>query len=73
MGIQAPFFGPLRYAILSDLLALDELLLGNAFVEACSFLAILLGTIAGILIATRDGAAAVAWSFSSRSRPGRRA
>jgi acyl-[acyl-carrier-protein]-phospholipid O-acyltransferase / long-chain-fatty-acid--[acyl-carrier-protein] ligase len=58
MGIQAAFFGPLKYAILPDLLAPAELLLGNALVEAGTFLAILLGTIAGILIATRHGAAA---------------
>src|SRR5215467_2558971 len=60
MGIQAAFFGPLKYAILSDLLSRDELLLGNALIEAGTFLAILLGTIAGVLIATRHGAAAVA-------------
>ncbi len=60
MGIQAAFFGPLKYAILPDLLTLDELLLGNALVEAGTFLAILLGTIAGVLIATRHGAAVVA-------------
>jgi predicted MFS family arabinose efflux permease len=60
MGIQAAFFGPLKYAILPDHLARDELLLGNALIEAGTFLAILLGTIAGVLIATRHGAAAVA-------------
>jgi MFS family permease len=60
MGIQAAFFGPLKYAILPDLLSRDELLLGNALIEAGTFLAILLGTIAGVLIATRHGAAAVA-------------
>lgn len=60
MGIQAAFFGPLKYAILPDLLSRDELLLGNALVEAGTFIAILLGTIAGMLIATRHGAFAVA-------------
>jgi MFS family permease len=60
MGIQAAFFGPLKYAILPDLLARDELLLGNALVEAGTFLAILIGTIAGVLIATRHGAALIA-------------
>jgi acyl-[acyl-carrier-protein]-phospholipid O-acyltransferase / long-chain-fatty-acid--[acyl-carrier-protein] ligase len=60
MGIQAAFFGPLKYAILPDLLGADELLLGNALVEAGTFVAILLGTIAGMLIATRHGAAIVA-------------
>jgi acyl-[acyl-carrier-protein]-phospholipid O-acyltransferase / long-chain-fatty-acid--[acyl-carrier-protein] ligase len=60
MGIQAAFFGPLKYAILPDLLGADELLLGNALVEAGTFIAILLGTIAGMLIATRHGDAAIA-------------
>jgi acyl-[acyl-carrier-protein]-phospholipid O-acyltransferase / long-chain-fatty-acid--[acyl-carrier-protein] ligase len=60
MGIQAAFFGPLKYAILPDLLGPGELLLGNALVEAGTFLAILLGTIAGVVIAARNGAALVA-------------
>lgn len=60
MGIQAAFFGPLKYAILPDLLGADELLLGNALVEAGTFVAILLGTIAGMLIAGRHGAVTVA-------------
>ena len=56
MGIEATFFGPLKYAILPDLLGLDDLLLGNALVEAGTFLAILFGTIAGMLIAGEHGA-----------------
>jgi acyl-[acyl-carrier-protein]-phospholipid O-acyltransferase / long-chain-fatty-acid--[acyl-carrier-protein] ligase len=60
MGIEAAFLGPLKYAILPDLLAPHELLLGNALVEAGTFIAILLGTIAGVLIAGRHGAALVA-------------
>src|SRR5437588_4741700 len=60
MGIVAAFFGPLKYAILPDLLAPEELLLSNALVEAGTFIAILLGTIAGMVIATRHGSAAVA-------------
>ena len=60
MGIVAAFFGPLKYAILPDLLAPEELLLGNALVEAGTFIAILLGTIAGMLIATRHGSASIA-------------
>ena len=55
MGIQAAFFGPIKYAILPDLLMPEELLLGNALVEAGTFLAILFGTIAGMLIATGHG------------------
>lgn len=60
MGVQAAFFGPLKYAILPDILRPGELLLGNALVEAGTFVAILLGTIAGMLIATQHGAPVVA-------------
>src|SRR6185437_2206161 len=60
MGIEAAFFGPLKYAILPDLLAPDALLLGNALVEAGTFLAILLGTIAGMLIAGEHGGRIIA-------------
>jgi acyl-[acyl-carrier-protein]-phospholipid O-acyltransferase/long-chain-fatty-acid--[acyl-carrier-protein] ligase len=60
MGVLAAFFGPLKYAILPDLLMSEELLLGNALVEAGTFLAILLGTIAGTAIALHHGAALVA-------------
>jgi MFS family permease len=60
MGVEATFFGPLKYAILPDLLGLDDLLLGNALVEAGTFLAILLGTIAGMLIAGAHGTKVVA-------------
>ncbi|HTV44864.1 MAG TPA: MFS transporter [Stellaceae bacterium] len=56
MGIEAAFFGPLKYAILPDLLPAHELMLGNALVEGGTFIAILLGTIAGVLIAGRHGA-----------------
>ncbi|MGA8400742.1 MAG: MFS transporter [Stellaceae bacterium] len=61
MGIEATFFGPLKYAILPDLLGINELLLGNALVEAGTYFAILIGTIAGMLIATRHGSGMVAW------------
>ncbi len=60
MGVEAALFGPLKYAILPDLLKPHELLLGNALVEGGTFIAILLGTIAGVLIAGRHGALAVA-------------
>lgn len=60
MGVEAAFFGPVKYAILPDLLAPAELVLGNALVEAGTFLAILFGTIAGTLITAPHGAAAVA-------------
>ena len=51
MGVQSAFFGPLKYSILPTLLRKDELIGGNAFVEAGTFLAILVGTIVGGLMA----------------------
>ena len=39
MGAQSAFIGPLKYSILPQLLAADELLAGNALVETGTFLA----------------------------------
>ncbi|MCG8509521.1 MAG: acyl-[ACP]--phospholipid O-acyltransferase [Rhodospirillales bacterium] len=61
MGTQSAFFGPVKYSILPSLLDEGELIGGNAIVEAGTFLAILLGTIAGgLLIGLEDGVAIVA-------------
>ncbi|MBF0375325.1 MAG: MFS transporter, partial [Alphaproteobacteria bacterium] len=46
-GLQSTFFGPLKYAVLPEHLREDELIGGNALIEGGTFLAILLGTIAG--------------------------
>lgn len=50
MGSQSAFFGPVKYAILPQLLNEKELLAGNAWVEMGTFVAILLGTIVGGLL-----------------------
>jgi acyl-[acyl-carrier-protein]-phospholipid O-acyltransferase / long-chain-fatty-acid--[acyl-carrier-protein] ligase len=50
LGVQATFFGPVKYAIIPELLAPEELIGGNALIEAGTFLAILIGTIAGGLL-----------------------
>ncbi|RMF19108.1 MAG: MFS transporter [Gammaproteobacteria bacterium] len=56
MGAQSALFGPVKYAILPQHLHVDELVAGNAWVEAGTFLAILLGTMsAGILYGMQDG------------------
>ena len=56
MGTQSTFFGPLKYAILPDHLAADDLIGGNALIEAGTFLAILIGTIlGGVLILRANG------------------
>ncbi len=61
LGVQATFFGPLKYAILPDHLAAHELVAGNGLVEAGTFLGILAGTLAGsALFALDDGPALVA-------------
>jgi MFS family permease len=56
LGTQAAFFGPLKYGILPDHLAGDQLLPANGLVEASTFIAILAGTMAGNLsILAADG------------------
>ena len=51
MGLQSTLFGPVKYAILPQHLRPDELVGGNALVEAGTYVAILLGTISGGLLA----------------------
>lgn len=47
MGLQSSVFGPAKYSVLPEVLDADELIGGNALVEMGTFVAILLGTIAG--------------------------
>src|ERR1700724_3667991 len=53
-GVIGALFGPIKYGILPDHLARSELPAGNALIESATFIAILLGTIAGGL-AAQDG------------------
>ncbi len=55
MGTLGALFGPLKYGILPDHLAKNELVAGNALVETATFLAILAGTVGG-------GVAIAEWS-----------
>ena len=50
MGVHSSFFGPIKYAILPQHLRSDEVLGGTGLVEAGTYGAILLGTIAGGLL-----------------------
>ena len=50
MGIHSAVFGPVKYAILPQHLAESELLLGTGLVEGATFVAILLGQVAGGLL-----------------------
>lgn len=51
VGTQATFFGPVKYSILPAHLRANELIAGNALLEAGTFLAILSGTILGGVLA----------------------
>jgi 1-acyl-sn-glycerol-3-phosphate acyltransferase len=50
MGCQSTLFGPVKYAYLPQQLAMDELVGGNALVEAGTYVAIILGLIIGGLV-----------------------
>ncbi len=52
MGCHSTLFGPVKYAILPQHLREDELIAGTGLVEAATFVAILLGQVAGGLLAT---------------------
>ncbi len=46
-GVISALFGPVKYGILPDHLAPEELPAGNALVEGATFIAIILGTVVG--------------------------
>jgi 1-acyl-sn-glycerol-3-phosphate acyltransferase len=50
MGVHSTLFGPVKYAILPQHLKTEELVGGNGLVEMGTFVAILVGTIAGGLL-----------------------
>ncbi|MBK6335072.1 MAG: MFS transporter [Betaproteobacteria bacterium] len=56
MGVHSTLFGPVKYAILPQHLRPEELIGGNGLVEMGTFVAILLGTIAGgVVVALQPG------------------
>lgn len=62
MGTQSAFFGPIKYAILPQILQNQTLIQGNSLFSGSTFLAILLGTLlggAGIL--WENGTVMMAW------------
>lgn len=79
LGLHSTLFGPVKYAILPQHLHEDELVGGNALIEAGTFVAILVGTLCGGLLTGLEGgtlwitgaclATAVAGYFSSRGIP----
>ncbi|MGL0821159.1 MFS transporter [Vibrio vulnificus] len=60
MGTQSAFFGPVKYALLPQQLKQEELVPGNALVEAGTFIAILVGTLGAGIIASHEQAKYVA-------------
>jgi 1-acyl-sn-glycerol-3-phosphate acyltransferase len=84
MGCQSTLFGPVKYAYLPQQLATEELIGGNALVEAGTYVAIILGLIiGGLAVAAAPGnesliavclvAVATAGYFASRQIPMTRA
>ena len=51
LGLNSALFGPIKYAILPQQLKANELVDGNALIEVGTFVAILLGTLLGGLLA----------------------
>ena len=61
LGVLATIFGPLKYSLMPQHLRPSELVGGNALVDSGTFIAILLGTISGGLLApASDGEPAAA-------------
>ena len=65
MGTLSAFFGPVKYSILPQHLSENELIGGNSLVELGTFLAILIGTIAGGLLASSQNMNAIAITIVS--------
>ncbi len=59
MGLHSTFFGPVKYAIIPDLVPDEKLIAANAYIEMGTFVAILLGTIIGSSAAKHLDAEAV--------------
>jgi MFS family permease len=56
LGVQAAFFSPLKYGILPEFFAGDDLLRVNGYIEAGTFMGIILGTVlGGVLILLPHG------------------
>src|ERR1700755_168750 len=75
--VIAGLFGPVQYAMLPDQLSVGELATGNALVEGATFMAILIGTIAGGQLVSGSShmgwvslavvaLALLSWGFASR-------
>jgi 1-acyl-sn-glycerol-3-phosphate acyltransferase/predicted MFS family arabinose efflux permease len=52
LGLHSTLFGPAKYSMIKDLVPEEKFVLATAWVEAGTFVSILLGTIAGALLAS---------------------
>lgn len=59
MGAQSAMFAPVKYSVLPQYLARRELVGGNGLVQASTFLAIIIGTIAGNELILTDAGVAI--------------
>jgi MFS family permease len=59
MGVHSTFFGPIKYAILPQHLAREQVLAGTGLVEAGTYIAILVGTIVAGWLTVEQSAVAV--------------
>lgn len=64
-GLQSTLFGPIKYALLPQHLAPDEVLGGTGLVEAATYVAILVGIVAGGLVIVADAAGALEASWGA--------
>lgn len=62
MGLQSTLFGPVKYALLPQHLHTGELMKGNSWIEAATFVAILLGTVGGGLLAALGSEVVIAFA-----------
>lgn len=50
MGAQSTFFGPIKYALLPQLLFKKELIQGNGYIEGSTYISIIIGSVLGTLL-----------------------
>ncbi|MBX5461082.1 MAG: MFS transporter [Steroidobacteraceae bacterium] len=63
LGVHSTFFAPAKYGLLPQILRPAELVGGNALLEAGTFLAILLGTLAGGVLAGSSGTSVIVFAL----------
>src|SRR5271165_6811369 len=68
LGFISAMFGPLKYGLLPVYLKTEELVSGNAWFEAGSFIAIVTGTLVGARAASRSAGCSSSWGSSDASR-----